>query len=196
MISDAKPPDWAEDLLRFFLPAHDFESVSGDLLEEYRETIHAAGSARANFRYLRQVLGFAWRSLRMWAALFAAAFLFRTAIDWMVPTADFHARSTVSTIVGAAILFLAGFAAGSRSGSRLAGGVTGMSAAAIAAGIEWVGVGILLAIRHDENTLAAIRGSGGLEEVFTLPIAMVLPGFLLGSVGGALGAAAGRMRSG
>lgn len=42
--------------------------------------------------------------------------------------------------------------------------------------------------------MAAIRGSGGLEEVFTLPVLLVLPGVLLGTVGGAGGAFARKLR--
>src|SRR5688500_10263372 len=37
--SDARPPRWAEAILRLLLKPEDRESVSGDLLEEYRETI-------------------------------------------------------------------------------------------------------------------------------------------------------------
>ena len=37
--SDARPPRWAEAILRVLLKPHDRETVSGDLLEEYRDTI-------------------------------------------------------------------------------------------------------------------------------------------------------------
>lgn len=126
---------------------------------------------------------------------FALAFLSRTAIDWLLPTVDFHMRATVSTILGAAILLVSGFRAASRSGSFAAGTVVGVLAAAIAAPIEALGAATLLAVWHDATTMAAIRGSGGLGEVLTLPIAMVLPGFLLGTMGGVLGAVTRRMRS-
>jgi hypothetical protein len=65
----------------------------------------------------------------------------------------------------------------------------------IAAPLSIVGCVILLAIYHDPQTIAAIRGSGGLGEVFTLPLAMILAGVLLGTVGGFVGAAARRLRS-
>jgi hypothetical protein len=48
------------------------------------------------------------------------------------------------------------------------------------------------AIWHDPQTLAAIQGSGGLAEVFSLPITMVIPGACLGTVGGMLGGGARR----
>ena len=179
------PPDWAEDLLRLLLKPADVDTVSGDLLEAYRDSIYPArGRRRADQWYVAQVLGFVSRSARTWAALFAAAFITRTAIDWLVPTSDFHARSMVSTILGCGILLLAGFWAAFRSGSFGAGPVAGIATAAIAAPIQIVGAAALLAVWHDSTTMAAIRGSGGLEEVFILPLVMVLPGIVLGTTGG------------
>jgi len=40
MTTDATPPAWAEAILRTVLKRADFASISGDLLEEYRETIY------------------------------------------------------------------------------------------------------------------------------------------------------------
>ena len=37
--STTLPPRWAESLLRMILPSKDCDSISGDLLEEYRESI-------------------------------------------------------------------------------------------------------------------------------------------------------------
>ena len=54
---DARPPRWAEAVLRFFLPSRDRDSVTGDLLEEYREVIlPSRGRWRADFWYLRHAL--------------------------------------------------------------------------------------------------------------------------------------------
>lgn len=64
------PPRWAESWLRLLLPARDQETVSGDLLEEYRDTVRPArGRLRANAWYIAQVGGFTWRSSRGVAAL-------------------------------------------------------------------------------------------------------------------------------
>ena len=50
------PPRWAEDLLRAVLDPRDRDTVSGDLLEEYREVAFPAlGRAGAARWYLRQV---------------------------------------------------------------------------------------------------------------------------------------------
>ena len=43
--------------------------------------------------------------------------------------------------------------------------------------------------------MAAIRASGGLGEVFELPVMMVVPGAVLGTIGGVVGATIKRLRS-
>lgn len=54
---DARPPRWAEALLRFFLSSRDRDSVTGDLLEEYREAIlPSRGRWRAHLWYFRHAL--------------------------------------------------------------------------------------------------------------------------------------------
>ncbi len=53
------PPRWLERLLLWCLPERDRETISGDLLEEYREVqLPRRGPTRANIWYLRQFLGF------------------------------------------------------------------------------------------------------------------------------------------
>ena len=54
-----RPPAWAETALRCLLPPRNRDTVSGDLLEEYREVIvPGRGVVRANLWYLRQVVSF------------------------------------------------------------------------------------------------------------------------------------------
>lgn len=151
------------------------------------------GRRKADRWYVTQVVGFAWRANRLWAILFGASFVARTALDWLVPTRDFHTRSTVSTEVGVGILLCAGFWAAWRSGSLRAGALAGIATTLIAAMISLAGAASLLAIWHDRQTLAAIQGSGGLEEVFTLPVTMIIPGACLGTLGGMFGGAARRI---
>jgi len=185
MSASANPPRWAETLLRAFVKSADFETVSGDLLEAYRDSIYPTrGQRRADLWYVMQVLGFLSPSIPLFAILFSAQFLARTAIDSFVPTQDFHTRSTVTTDLSVGILLAAGFWAAWRLGSFAAGAFAGFMTAALASVISILGSAILLAIWHDPQRMAAIRGSGGLEEVFTLPFMMVLPGALLGAVGG------------
>lgn len=191
MSTDVTPPVWAESILRAVLKRTDFDSVSGDLLEEYRDAVYpASGRDAADRWYLAQVVGFAMRTVGVWGALFGIAFIARTALDWFVPTQDFSVRSTISTYVGVGLLLFTGFWFAWRSGSLSSGTLTASLAAIIGALISIVGVAGMLAVFHDQQTLAAIDGSGGLGEVFTLPIMMVIPALILGTLGGALGAAA------
>jgi hypothetical protein len=55
-----QPPQWLEGAPLFFLSARDRETISGDLLEEYREErVPRLGRTRANIWYMRQVISFA-----------------------------------------------------------------------------------------------------------------------------------------
>lgn len=189
MTANPAPPDWAERVLQAFVSSRAFESVSGDLLEEYRESVFPArGRHRADRWYLSQVMGYAWRSAGVWATLFAASFLVRTAIDWRIPTTDFHLRATVSTSLGIGIFLLAGFWAGARSGSVRAGVIVGLVTAGLAVPLQLIGAALLTAMWHDPVTQSAIRGSGGLGEVFSLPLITVVPCVLISTIGGMFGA--------
>jgi hypothetical protein len=195
MTTNATPPAWAEDFLRLVLRRADFDAVSGDLLEEYRDRIRPArGQARADSWYVTQVIGFAIRNVGVWGALFGAAVVARTALDWFVPTADFSVRSAVSTYVGLGVLLGTGFWSAWRSGFFVSGLLTAVLTAAIGAVISIAGAAGMLAVFHDSRTMSAIQVSGGLSEVFTLPVMMIVPALILGTIGGALGAAANRQR--
>lgn len=51
------PPSWLERLLLWLLTSRDRETISGDLLEEYREEqLPRFGRARANYWYARQLI--------------------------------------------------------------------------------------------------------------------------------------------
>lgn len=191
MTTNATPPQWAEAILRAVLKRRDFDSVAGDLLEEYRDAVHPArGREGADRWYVAEVLGFAIRSFGVWGVLFGGAFVAREALDRLIPTQDFVVRSSVSTYLGISILLFTGFWSAWRSGSFVAGPLAGVTATIVGAVISISGSLVMLAAFHDPQTLAAIERSGGLSEAFTLPITMVIPGFILGALGGALGAAA------
>jgi len=185
MMATAHPPRWAETLLRAFLRPSDFESVSGDLLEQYRDSIFPAqGKRRADLWYMTQVLTFLSPGARLFVVLLSAQFLTRTAMDWFMPPLDFHTRSAVSTALSVAILLAAGLWAGWRSDSFSSGAFAGVLTAGLASVPSIAGAIALFCIWHDPQTMAAIRGSGGLGEVFSLPLMMLLPGLLLGACGG------------
>ena len=190
MTTTANPPGWSEALLRAFLKPGDFENVSGDLLEQYRDSIYPArGRRRADLWYVIQVFSFVSPGARLFAALFSAQFLTRMALDWFLPPPDFHTRSTVSTVLGVVTLLAAGFWAAWRSGSFAAGALAGVLTAGLASITSIAGAAAMLALWHDPQTMAAIRGSGGFEEVVSLPVTMVLPGIVLGACGGVASAA-------
>ena len=183
-------------MLRLVLRPGDFDSVSGDLLEEYRESVHPVrGQRTADLWYVTQVFGFVSPGARLLGAVFGMAFAARTALDWFVPPLDFHTRANVSTDLGVGIMLVTGSWAAWRCRSVVAGTLAGVATALVGAVVSIVGAAALLAIWHDPQTLAAIRVSGGLGEVFTLPVMMVLPGLLLGTIGGLAGAAGRKWRS-
>jgi hypothetical protein len=184
-------------LLRLFVSLDTFASVSGDLLEQYRDSIHPARGPRGADKWYRtQVLGFVWRGSRLWAALFAGAYVARSVLDRLSPTTDFYMRSEVSTALTAGILLAAGFWTAWRSGSFAAGAIAGLAITAFAAVLDTGGTVALLAIWHDPGTLAAIGGSGGLQEDFVLPAFLILPGMAIAGVGGLVGAATKRLARG
>jgi hypothetical protein len=190
-MNSAAPPRWAESLLHLVLDSRDRATVSGDLLEEFRESIRPTrGPTAADAWYIRQVMGFVVRSNSAPAVLIGGAFVARTALDWLQPPADFHTRSLISTLVMASILLASGFFASWKSGTILAGGLSGIATTALAALLSTAGALGLLAVWHDPTTLQAIEGSGGLGEVFFLPVMVILPGMVLGTIGGVVGALA------
>jgi hypothetical protein len=190
------PPALAESVLRVALGPREFDSVAGDLLEEYRDTIYPnRGQGGADWWYAVQVGTFVWRRARIWAFLFGGAFLARTALDAFAPTTDFSTRSTVSTLLGIAILLAAGCWAALRSGSFLAGTIVGLATTALGAIVSIVGASVLLGVWHDAATMEAIRGSGGVGEIFGLPVMLVMPGIIVGTVGGLVGSAIRSLQS-
>src|SRR3954471_23772479 len=65
------PPEVAETILRGLLPLDMCETVSGDLLEEYRESrVPALGEFRADLWYWREVGGM-WVRAYGWLVVFA-----------------------------------------------------------------------------------------------------------------------------
>jgi hypothetical protein len=190
----ATPPRWAEALLAVVVERDDVDSVSGDLLEQYRDSVHPLrGRRRADWWYVTQVTGFVWRNAWVWALFFGGAFLVRTALDWLMPPLAFQTRAVISTGLAAGILLSAGCWAAWRSGSVIAGTVAGMATAVLGAFVSVAGAAALLALWHDAATMVAVQSSGGVTEVLVLPFMMVLPAAVIGTVGGLAGAAMKRM---
>lgn len=193
-MTSAMPPQWAERLLCLVLDSRDQAIVSGDLLEEFRDSIRTTrGPVAADAWYVGQVMRFVVRSNGVPAFLFGGAFLARTALDWLQPPGNFHSRSLISTFIASSILLVSGVFASWKSDTILAGSVSGIATTALAAFLSTIGALGLLATWHDPTTLQAIEASGGLEEVFSLPVMLMLPGVAIGGVGGVIGTTARRL---
>jgi len=178
------PPAWADALVSLMVDADDRENVSGDLIEEYCESIlPAVGSTRADIWYLRQTFGYVWDATALWGALQAAAFLARATCDWFWPTHDFSLRASISTCAGVAIGLSVGLWSGWRTASLRAGTFAGLASSAIAAVMSIAGLALMFAAFHDPATRAAIDGNGGLSEGFALPVLLIVPNTILGFVG-------------
>ena len=193
-ITDVKPPEWCEFVLWLFLKAEDRDSVMGDLLEEYRETILAGRDRAAADRwYLRQMAGFLWRSTWAWAAILSALWVGRGVLDALVPPASFYARSQFSTWSAVAIFTILGFRAAWR-GRSVSGSVPESLANSVAAVIStqitanlmnFALILVFLAVfPHDTETVTNIQRSGGLGEAFFLPVFITLPAAVLAILGG------------
>jgi hypothetical protein len=192
--SDARPPHWAETLLRMLLKPEDRESVCGDLLEEYREAIAPARKSAANRWYLWQVGSFVVRSGGAWGAVVGTALVVRYMMDTHVPVTDYKMRATALTYTIMAVSLLAGFSASWRTRSMRGGVFTSFSAAAIGAILSIAGTAVMLAIWHDAATLDAWRHSGGLDEAFIdVPIKVVAIGTAIGLAGALAGKGVNRI---
>ena len=186
-----RPPRWADAVLRSLLPPGQAETVSGDLLEAYRDSVFPSrGREEADRWFLRQVAGFAWRATWVWALLLAMLTVGRDALDWFVPPADFRFRSIITTYAAMAIFVACGGLAAYRTRSLRASALAGFTTGAIGGVMKIAGVLpvlALIAFRQDPATSGAIDYAGGLDEVFVLPAFILLPGVLLATLGGVLG---------
>jgi len=182
------PPRWADALLRLLVRRDDLENVSGDLLEEYRETVRpAVGGRRADVWYVAQVLTFIPPACWILGGAQGAAMVIRNAFDWFVPTTDFNTRSMVTTLTAIGLFLAAGLWVAWRSGSLRSGLVAGFLSSAAAAVVSVVGAALLLSIWHDPQTFAGIANSGGLGEVFELPVLLIVPATFVAAIGSAAG---------
>jgi hypothetical protein len=185
---DARPPRWAEAVLRVLVDPDDRESVSGDLLEEYRETIVPARGPAADWWYVRQVASFLLRASWLWGAVLGAALVIRYLSDTLVPPADYLMRARISTYTVFAGCALPGFYAARRTRSIRGGLLSAVSAATIGALLSIMGTVVMLTIWHDPATLNAWRRSGGLDEaLLDVPLKLVAIGAILGFAGALCG---------
>ena len=181
------PPRWAEALLRAMLRPSDRESVSGDLLEEYRAVRRPTlGAFRANAWYVKHVFSVLWRLTWPYALMMSGLMVLFLALkdareydSWPYYVKDVINTGTVWVCV--AIYMLAGFLGSRRTrlvrtGAILAG----------AASISGLTVGFAFEV---------IRGGGAelLLAPFHMPFMFVIlatiwsPSIAFGTIGGIVG---------
>jgi hypothetical protein len=174
--------------LRLLLKPQDRESVSGDLLEEYRDTAVPTLGSAADRWYVQQVASFLMRSSWRWGALLGIALVVRYLLDTLVPPADYFLRATVLTYTIFAASLGASFSAAWRTRTIRTGVLIAVSAAVIGGLLSIVGTAVMLAIWHDPVTLQAWRSSGGLDEAFIdVPLKIIAIGGVIGLAGAVLG---------
>jgi len=123
--------------------------------------------------------------------LLAAFVVWRDTLDWWIsPTNDFYARSVMSTAAAAGCFTMAGLSSAWLSRSVRAGAVAGCATGALAAVLIELASLVALAVQHDAHTMRMIAASGGLGEVFLLPLLVIVPGTLCAILGGIVGKAA------
>jgi hypothetical protein len=186
--SNATPPEWAESVLRWMLPSKDRESVSGDLLEEYRESIVPALGDRARCWYVRQVAVYVWQRAWVWGMLVAAIFVVRFLLDAFVPIRYVpHVIAIRSSVMSWMLVGTFALAAGWqtwRTGHIRSGLFLALVIAWIGALLTAVGTGVSVAIWHDAATMSAIEGSGGLDEaLWGMPMLLTPIGLIAGMQG-------------
>ena len=102
-----RPPRWAEALLRLLLRPEDRESVSGDLLEAYRDAILPARGKAADRWYVRQVAWYLLREVWVPGVLVGGALLIRYLYDALVPDTIYIVRSRIMSNTISATCLLA-----------------------------------------------------------------------------------------
>jgi hypothetical protein len=182
------PPAWADTLLRAVLGRSDGETVSGDLLEQYRDTVlPARGREQADVWFVGQVIGLVWRTTWIWAVLFAALVVGREVLDWFVPPSDFLLRSQITGYAAISLFIALGCQRAWRTRSIGSSALAALIAAAIAAMLTVVATLILFAIWHDPETTRNIVQSGGLDEALTLPWMIIVPATIVAIAGSLIG---------
>ncbi|HTZ73506.1 MAG TPA: hypothetical protein VMB47_06275 [Candidatus Aquilonibacter sp.] len=207
----ALPPRWMERILRAMLKKRDRDTISGDLLEEFREDIFPTkGRIRADLWYLRQVLSLI-EGASFGLSLGSALGAFTTAKLMIAPLrGDRPIGMALLSGVILLLLSLSGFLACHRGGNLFdamkAGTVAGLVAAAVVSLIYLVQLNLFFnTIRQSagwETSLDAFQGSrshnlrafanyySAMQDFIILPV-VAISGAVAATIGG-LAALSGR----
>jgi hypothetical protein len=190
--NEPNPPRWAEAMLRSLLRPSDRESISGDLLEEYRVAKRPAlGALRANAWYIKHVLSVLWRLVR-WSAL---ALVGLTLVSVIVKGIYLWYGSLVQapgiSLLHAIIYLWVGY-----HGSRRTGLIkTGMLAAGSTSFVGFTALFAAAAIRNPGLLLAPFSKPFIFVILSTLLLLALSYGVLFGALGGVIGRWLGPMAS-
>jgi hypothetical protein len=200
----ARPPRWAEWMIRALLKPRDRETVTGDLLEEYREVIlPARGCARALLWYLAQMLLLV-DSAAFGVAIGAGVGVWILVDTALAPLAEDTPLVVGSMFAGLLVLFaVPGFTARRRGGrvcdSIQAGAIAGALAMVLFGLLGIVRVNVFLDVIRDrsdwEGLIAGFAGSGFqslrtyanyiyLQNLMLLPMIGAAAGAVSGAIGG------------
>jgi len=190
------PPSWAQTMLGWLLPSASEETVCGDLLEQYRDSVlPARGRARADRWYVKQVFGFLWRLCGVFVALRVVAVAGRDIVDALWPpehwaiAGAYQFRSAVTTYAAILTYAAAGLFAGYRTGRAKTGIVSAVASAAFTSVITLAfDVPLYLAvIRPDPERLNIFEVTGGWGETLGLSFMLLPVVAAIGALGGVAG---------
>jgi hypothetical protein len=186
------PPAALQWLLECLLPIESDQSVSGDLIELYRDQVDRAhAEAPANRWYAGQVAQLLWRWTGLFVVLVAAAHVIRTAFDTFSPVVPgphaWQFRSALTTWSAIVIYLTAGLYGGARTGKTSAGMVTALTAHVLGTLIATAVDLVLFAAVINRSTFARDQwyATGGWGEAFGLPLILCPIVAMLGFIGGA-----------
>ncbi len=185
---EPNPPRWAEAMLRSLLRPSDRESISGDLLEEYRAARRPAlGALGAAAWYLKHVVSVLWHLILPCALTLAAITLVSLIVNRSSREAYVWYGSLVQapglSLVHALIYLWAGYHGSQRT--RLI--KTGMLAAAATSFVGFTVLFTAAAISDPALILAPFSQPFILVILSTLLLLALSYGVLVGAVGGVIG---------
>lgn len=186
--NELSPPRWAEAMLRSLVRPSDRESISGDLLEEYRAVRHPTlGAFRANAWYVKHVLSVLWRLIWPCAlALAGLTLLSPIAKGWS--REGFVGYGSLVQAPGLSLLHALIYLWAGYHGSRRTHLIrTGMLAAGVTSFIGFTVLFTAIAIRDPGLILAPFFNPFIFVILSVLLLLALGYGVLVGAVGGVIG---------
>jgi hypothetical protein len=185
----AGPRRWAVALLRAFLWSQDEETVSGDLIEEYRDTIcPSRGRWRADLWFVRQIAGFAGRAGVGWGVLLGVLWIVGP-FRMLLAQSNWPRFEVEPKLIAGIVCFLAARRAW-RSG-RSGAGISVAVGIAVAGSATWI-TGVALQAARWDSTLTPLQS---LRHHMTWTDLLVIPvlSLVFATMAGTIGAAAGKL---